>query len=603
MTVIFPNPEAGSQPQTKRAPGSAVHSHKSYERPARLLCHHSGQYLTVEENNPERIIWLREQHDFPAFKALDDRFQVAAHALEHQHLIWSRPALRGVALLVGAALLLFGVWSAWTRSDQWISAFEGAVVIASLIVGLVGGLTMIAAGFWQIGSRNTIFHRGAHGQRPAIDDFPLFGSYRVVITEAYKQDLANGQREPVSPTSLTGSVTVEVIPEPKAPETYKTYRDTYAAHSNSGVGSHLFAGAVALEGLRFVSFASPVDYDHRIVLRQPTNEQFVLGGEPSRKPVRFHDRYIIDADALRSDPFSKNERAVLAVAPRLGAFDSYTLILTFNWAGEPFECALEECRLAIPPELGLVEQVEHGRRVEENGSTEVIWRNLVMNRDGTLSLSVRFSNPLLGKGAPETLTGSYRFIAGGAVSGLEVPLEQIWDALGHVSLPRTRPSVNSSSVIEGNLALHIAILAQEHEHVATARVTSQDEPTGTLIGKITRVLTDLGVDIHRIEEALPRLDPLGTLNHQLRYWDVIGRKYELAALEAVDVHIVVSGSTRGQRTSNTPTVIDIRVRCLHDPRSPQIAEQADNVRKLIADQLENCSPTRQLSPDRPSGWR
>jgi len=413
MTITFPQPDAGTQSQARRAPGSAVLSHKSYERPARLLCHHSGQYLTVEESNPERIIWLREQHDFPAFKALDDRFQ---------------------------------------------------------------------------------------------------------------------------------------------------------------------------------DFASPINYDHRIVLREPTDQQFAAGGEPSRKPVRFQAEYVVDPEALRSAPDSWNERTALTLAPQLAAFDSYTLVLTFRWAGAPFECALEECRLAIPPELGYVEQVERGRRVEENGSTEVIWRNLMVDRGGTLSLSVRFSNPLLGKSAPAALSGSYRFIVGGAVSGLAVPLEHIWDARGQIALPRTRPSVNASSVFEGDLIVHIAMLAQEHEHVATARVCCPDEPTGELVGRITRVLTAMGVDIQRIEEALPRLDPLGTLNHQLRYWDIIGRKYELAALEAVDVHIVISGSTRGQRASNTPTAIDIRVRCLHDPRSPQIAEQADNACKLIAEQLETTAP-------------
>ncbi|NTW04118.1 MAG: hypothetical protein HGA19_23080, partial [Oscillochloris sp.] len=53
-----------------------------------------------------------------------------------------------------------------------------------------------------------------------------------------------------------------------------------------------------------------------------------------------------------------------------------------------------------------------------------------------------------------------------------------------------------------------------------------------------------------------------------------------------DVHVVVSGrqvASSGQRTS--PTTIDVRVRCLYDPRSSQISESAKKIHDEIRDQL------------------
>lgn len=585
MTITF----APAEPQQQRAETSAVCSHQSYERSVHALCHHSGQYLTLEETNPDRVWLFREQHDFPGFKELDDRFQKAAHAREYQHLMWSEPALRGGALLAGGALMLYGAGLAWTRSGQWANLFEGVLIFTLLIVGSLGALVMLGAGVWQIQSRNELFHRQTLGQRPAVDDFPLFGSYLVEISEVYEQDLVNDRRKKPRLTSSMGKVVVKVTPEPEAPQTYQTYRRLYGAHRHAGVGTHLFAGAVALEGLKWIRFLSPVDYDHRIVLRQPVDEQFVVNGEPRREPVSFHTEYEVQSEAMRVHLGTPYERPVLAVTARLDGFDSYTLVITFTWAGRPAKLVLEECRLTIPPELGGIEYVEYGRRVEENGVVEALWRNIVAEPDHPLSLKVRFKQPLLGKGAPEKLHGSYRMMAATAISGIEVSPKRIWDALGRNLPEHLQPFISAVSVCKGQLEIQIALLAQEHEYVATERVQIDREPDSELVSQLTEILAQMGVSIQRIEEALPRLDPGGALQHQLRYWDILGRKYELQELAALDVHVVVSGRTGGQRGAAPPTFIDIRVRCLYDPRSPQIAERANHVCNAIAGKLDTLS--------------
>lgn len=585
MTITFAPAEA----QQQRAETSAVCSHQSYERSVHALCHHSGQYLTLEETNPDRVWLFREQHDFPGFKELDDRFQKAAHAREHQHLMWSEPALRGGALLAGGALVLYGVSMAWTRSGQWANLFEGVLIFTLLIVGFLGALGMMGAGIWQIQSRNELFHRQALGQRPAVDDFPLFGSYSVEISEVYEQDLVNERRKKPVLRSLTGKVVVKVRPEPEAPQTYQTYQSLYGMHRHAGIGTHLFAGALALEGLKWIRFRSPVDYDHRIVLRQPVDEQFVVNGEPRREPISFHTEYAVQPEAMRVNRGTPHERPVLAVTARLDGFDSYTLVVTFTWAGRPAKLVLEECRLTIPPELGGIEYVEYGRRVKENGVVEALWRNMVVEPEQPLSLKVRFKQPLLGKGAPEKLHGSYRMIAATAISGIEVSPRRIWDALGRNLPEHLQPVISAVSECKGQLEIRIALLAQEHEHVATERVQIAHEPDSELVSQLAEILTKMGVSIQRIEEALPRLDPGGALQYQLRYWDILGRQYELQELAALDVHVVVSGSTGSQRAAAPPTLVDVRVRCLHDPRSPQIAERAEHVCKAIAGKLATLS--------------
>lgn len=607
MTIQFQGDEAKPQIRWRRARGSAIHSHKSYQRPANQICHHSGQYLTVEETNPQPLSWLREQHDFPGFKDLDDRFQSAAHAREHQHLAWSTPAAQAAGLFIGSLLLLGGLGLLWSRSAQWSGWFEGGLIIGAMIVAGGGAVAMLVTGVLLLAERGNRYHQQASGERPAINDFPLFGAYHVEIKESYELSLTNS--EPVVPdlVATQGLATIKVHPEPDAPDTYRTYRQIYGAHRGAGVGEYLHAGAVAFEGHEWVTFNQAIDYDHRVALRQPVEQQFVVADEPQQGSISFELPYKIDSAALRTESDSRRGRSKLKLIPHLASFDSYTLHLTFLWSGTPQECFLEECRLSIPPELGDIIHVKFGRSVNGARGAEVVWRNLLFEeriflKDGKrykymeLMLTVRFEKPLLAHEAPASLEGSYQLIIGGAVSGLQMPPDHVWDAAGRCVAPRARPSVSALSAIKGQLTAHIAVLAEEHEYVDTLLLCTSSEATRPLIEQVTAILTGIEVDIQRIEEAIPRHDPLGTLSNQLCYWDILGRFYGSATHEALDIHVVVSGSAPGAQPQ-VPTTIDVRVRCLHDPRNTYIVQEAKRIRDLIDCNLRSQLPVLQPAPE------
>ncbi|WP_129626603.1 hypothetical protein [Candidatus Oscillochloris fontis] len=589
MTIQFPGDEIQPNIRLRRNNTTAVRSHESYVAPAHRICHHSGQYLTIEETNPDRIALLREQHDFPGFKTLDDRFKSAAHVREFQHFIWSKPLVQAIGLLGAVFLLCGGIFLIWPRMNQWSGYIEGGIVYLSLATAIFGAVFMLSVAFWKIIERNTIYHREAKGQRPAINDFPLFGAYQIDIEEHYKLDLANSTPTP-TPGTFAGTVTVQVLPEEDALSTYRTYCDTYASYRGAGVGDYLFAGVVALEGRKYLTFNPPIDYDYRILLRQPIDTSFVVQGKPTRTMLRFDAPYQINPTVLQTDTDLRCMRNKLECTPQISNFDSYTLHLTFKLEDVQVPCLLNECRLLIPVELGKVLHVEFGRYSQNGSNIEVMWHNLML-KNGSIRLSVRFSEPLLGKNAPPFLQGSYQITVAAALSGIQVPLDHVWDPMGLMALPRTRPSVKAKSVIQGTLTANIAVLAQEHEHVSAKRIDTAAAPTGDLLEKLIQVLTEIGVDIQRIEEAMPRREPLSsTLNHQLRYWDVVGRKYEHVSLEAVDIHIVISGSTYNLNQPQISTNIDIRARCLYDPRSPQIVNDTNNTCELIVDRLNNMLP-------------
>lgn len=580
---------AGSDPTRQRAPGSAVRSHESYEPAVQSVCHHSGRYLTVEETNPERSSLLRGQYDFPGLKALDDRFQGAAHARFHQHLVWIRPAVQGMAMLIAAALSALAAILVWSRREQWYSLPEGIALYVGLGAATLVGLSFAGVGLWLLSERNTLYHRGARGQRPAIDDFPLLGAYRIDVREEYALDIDTSRREVALPTRGIGKVTVDVIPAQDIPELCRGY---CAAYQSADVGSHLHAGTVAFEGLAKVEFDPDIEYRHRMALRQPVAEQFAPSGEPSCDPVRFEAPYKIDATVMAPGAADEQRRLRFDLSPRLEGFGSYTLQLHIRWLGAPTECGIEECRLFIPPELGRVWRVEHGRYVDGDQGPEVIWRNLAL-QDGELRLSMTVSMPLLQTVAPPTIRGSYRFLIGQSIAGLHVPLTNIWDARGRswASTNGVQPSVTYLSTVSGNLDLHVALLAQEHEFVCDDRRAIAEEPGYPLTEHLARILSRVGVDIQRIEEAMPRLDPVGSLEHELSYWDIIGRCYEPVARESADVHLVVHGT----RTVTAParsarTVVDVRVRCLHDPRSRQLIEFSRNIHELIMTEIDHELP-------------
>lgn len=603
MSIQFQGEEAKPQIRWQRTRGSVIRSHKSYERPANQICHHSGQYLTVEETNPQALVWLREQHDFPGFKELDDRFRGAAHASEHQHLVWSTPAVRATGVLTGALLLLLGLWLLWSRWAQWSGWFEGGLIIGLMIVASVGAVGMLVFGFMLIAERNSHYHRQASGERPAINDFPLFGAYHIEIKESYEINLANSTPADPGLIDARGLVTIQVHPEPNASDIYRTYRQIYGAHRGAGVGEYLHAGAVAFEQREWVTFTPSIDYDHRVALRQPIEQRFVVAGEPQQQPIHFEVPYKVDGAALRTEQDQRRGRSKLKIIPQMASFDSYTLHLTFLWFGKPHVCFLDECRLSIPSELGDISHVSFGRSVNGPDGTEVIWRNLLFEdaedklffKDGKLHeakkivLTVRFSEPILGPDAPASIEGSYKLVIDEALSGLHIPPDHVWDAMGRCVTSRVRPSITAISIVKGSLTARIAVLAEEHEHVDKLRLCTSIEASRPLIRQITHILTDISIDIQRIEEAMPRYDPLGTLSNQLCYWDLIGRTYGSATREALDIHVVVGGNAPGAQPQ-IPTTIDVRVRCLYDPKNTYVVQEAERIRNLINDNLRAGLP-------------
>lgn len=597
MGMQFSRDDRAAEVRTQRTNRSAVRSHQSYEQGVRYVCHHSGKYLTNEENNPATWGFLREQHDFPGFPELDRRFQSAAHAREYQHLIWSKAGAEGVGLLLGALLLLWGAWLVAGRRHMWSNLIEFGFIHFFVLMAGFGALVMIISGVLKLIRRNDLYHQEIKDPHPCIDDFPLFGSYAIYIHEQYELELANNRRELPSfkNCKAEGSIRVDVMPEPDSPDIYREYCNIYAPHIAQGLGAYLFAGVIALEGRQSVSFKTPIDYEHRLILRQPTTERFVVAGKPQRELLSFETKYNIGSTilctetALHSESEKDRGRSKISITPELELFDSYTLNVMFLWHGNPIACFLDECKLEIPPEYGTVAHVQQGHLL----GTEVVWRHKLFKPVEeskldvqTLTLTVRFTKPVLASDDIPPIVGSYRLMFEQAISGLHVSPEQIWDAMGKSVIHYSHPSVIVTSVVQGSLIADIAVLAQEHEYVAQQRFATQAAPTGDLIRQIVAVLTEaLDVNIQRIKEAMPRLDPQGSLKRQLHYWDILGRKYINATLEALDVHVVVSGSTAHETSEKALTRIDLRLRCLYDPRNPEITQHADRTCQIIYNEI------------------
>jgi len=108
-------------------------------------------------------------------------------------------------------------------------------------------------------------------------------------------------------------------------------------------------------------------------------------------------------------------------------------------------------------------------------------------------------------------------------------------------------------------------------------------PDEKLVECVNNVLLEEGFDLQRIMRAAPRLDPTGRLDKQLYYWDVSGRRYNEELLDSLDVHVVVTGYDRVLDTGATvdsfqPRAnIDLRVRCLSDPRNRVTPDAIDTL--------------------------
>jgi hypothetical protein len=459
---------------------------------------------------------------------------------------------------------------------------EYVTVYALLIIGSVVGVGLLIFGSTQIARRNIIYHRQANGQRPTIEDFPLFGAYKIDAHERVTAHLRNDQHTPPHVKRARGTVQVEVMPEASAAEQYATYRATY---TDPSIGRYLHAGTIAFDSLEAVSFTPDIEYGHRMALRQPIEEYVVRAGRVTQQPALFETTYDIDSSVMYTDSAS-GQRFVLDFRPELKEHDSYTLQLRFRWLGNSSRmCRLNECRLIFDPDLGKIVRVEQGRRVQHNDGEDIVWRNLLF-QDGSLTLSVSFSQPILNK--PILLKGAYEVDVDGALSGLVIRPEMVWNALGRRATERTQPSIRASSIMQSNITIATSLLSQEHELVRKAIVPVPCPPDYELVRRVAQVLVNCEVDIQRIEQAAPRLDPRGTLQTELRYWDIIGRRYERKLLEAVDVHVVISGYVvADQQALDAPqSQIDVRVRCLHDPRDMATPRCATLTRNIIKSELE-----------------
>jgi hypothetical protein len=325
-----------------------------------------------------------------------------------------------------------------------------------------------------------------------------------------------------------------------------------------------------------------LDLDHRLVFHAPVPDALAQGSYTEGPLVHFTMPYTVPPRALYGE---RGEPMLLECLPHLGARDSRTLELHFRWRGNAeLSCRLEECKLLdIPAELGVVERVEFGRFDAER--QEVVWRNLVLQKqrahEQALVLSVSFSKPILHPRLLEAvpvLRGSYRCTLDGFVSGIRISPERIWNALGRKAANDKLPiSIQGSSAIEGDLAIDIRRLSQEHECVLADSIHYHSAIEHNLVAQVLRVLVEMcQVDLQRIEQATPRLDPDGTLRTQLRYWDIAGRRYDLNRLDSIDVHVVVSGYDHiiHESAEMPHTSIDLRVRCLRDPRNTEMEQSA-----------------------------
>ncbi len=558
-----------------------VRSYRSNDPEVQAICHHSGQYLTAAEAN--HPVWnrlltrlLREQHDFPGLRNLDRAFRQAVHAAEHQHIVWSRVAIQSIALLVLGPLVLLLTAALFRLQDVVPLAYWYPYLAGLALFAAFGGL-MIAFGLTRYARRESLFHRRAGRMPPAIPDYPVQGRFHIAARETVTIDLDNVQRYHSLVDNQAGSVAVTLTPRQGRWEDYQRYRRQYAGHQ---AGGYLHGGAVALENLQFVRFLDGMpEYDHRLVLRASAEsiDPDIPGLRLPAMTIRTH--YQLLPDALYP-PHLGLPRFPLEIEPRLARNDSRSLELRFHWrSADPAPvCRLEECVLNVPDALGKVTRVTFGRYDQER--QQIVWRNRSF-RERDLWLQVTFEQPILK--CQEMLTGSYAFSYEGLLSGMEIRPEHVWTVLGRPVAPDDC-EITLHTGVTGKLTVSLQRLSQEHEHVRSMTTIVCDlPPDEKLVECVNNVLLEEGFDLQRIMRAAPRLDPTGRLDKQLYYWDVSGRRYNEELLDSLDVHVVVTGYDRVLDTGATvdsfqPRAnIDLRVRCLSDPRNRVTPDAIDTL--------------------------
>ncbi|HUM70671.1 MAG TPA: hypothetical protein PLK31_17715, partial [Chloroflexota bacterium] len=226
---------------------SAIYSHqKSFSPDVHAICHHSGQYLTATETNPTTRLLLREQHDFPGLPRLDKAFKKAAHAVEHEHWVWSKPGIQGTTFLLSGMLLLYLVYraqqlNAFMTGGGWL-VFYGLL----LVVAGVGGVALVSYGAYLILQRDAIFHKRAAGMLPAISSFPLECTYEIDVRETIEIELGNVTTYPDALKSYNGRVSATLNPLQNDLETLADYQRQYR---NLHAGDTITAGSIAMTGV------------------------------------------------------------------------------------------------------------------------------------------------------------------------------------------------------------------------------------------------------------------------------------------------------------------------------------------------------------------
>jgi len=588
-TSNLTNPTKPSRPLIVPACSSAVRSDQSDDPNVYAICHHTGQYLTRIEMNPQQRRPWYTQEEFPGLPELNRAFFSAAHTRDRQHFTWN-PLL--LLMLAGLYILALGAatWLLLLRLPTAGSIEQiGIYAVVALAISTTGGLL-----WWGVGKVHQIRLGTAVRQQPTVRDFPLVNcTYKLKVQE-HLTITPTSDPAHLPMTSITrqsGQLTLEVAP----PDDVVSLYQQYCRRNLNGTGQ-FYAGILALEQMQAVQFdATALRNGHQLWLRRPIPT--ALRDRTYRKdagPLATFDLpYEILPDKFQGDRYPESRRFPLECTPRLSSDDSYTLELHFRWHGASDQlCALEECTLPIPDWL-TVERVGLGRYDEQREC--VIWRRLFLPRDKSpLVLNVTFREPVLEFERilqhQHTLRGSYQCSVEGLISGLHVKAANLWDARGLRVVHDTPPEVACSSTITGELLVDTRRLQQEHEFVCVHAIDCPCAPDHELMQKILRALSECGVELLRIEQATPRLDPAGTLRKQLYYWDIVGRQYLPEMLTALDLHIVVTGQDYITEVfeEKPDTHIDIRINALHDPRDTSTPRRADVLLAQVSSHLDRA---------------
>lgn len=591
---------------------SPIYSHQEgYSDPVHAICHHSGRYLTYRETNPTIRLLLREQHDFPGLPKLDRAFSKAAHSRQHEHWIWSKPGIQGLAMILsGIAVLLLAYYTAALRdfvpAGIWLWLYWLTITIA-----IAGSLAFVGYGLLLVAQREKLFHQWARGGPPAIADFPIECTYEIEIEESLTVPLGNAFAYPQNVVEQNGRISTTVYPVQNDLETFAQYREQYKMLS---VGRHVMAGTIALGGLEGINLLSPnMDFDHRVILRVPSAGLKFDHNRETYEPISFTTDYTISPTILHKE-YKGFKQFPLQCEPIISHDDSRTLELRFTWQPldsdrqfQNLKIILEECFLELESisddYLKPATFVRHGRYDQE--SERIMWRNLKFYETDNgekwhLNLYVTFESPILN--CPEHIVGRYKLRMNGLVSNLQASSEHVWTAWG-LKAGENDSLIREHAIIQGELRINPQLLSQEHEHVTnTEPIICPRPPDAHLVEKVLHVIQDEGFELRRVMQAPPRLHPTGRLDARLQYWDVVGRRYNPQTLDAIDIHIVISGYDHISRLStkkefSPQSQVDVRLRCLHDPRNERTPRQADI---LIGQHVENGQKERRsIQPEIP----